>query len=92
MQAIESECCPGVVDPFTLLGVLGGIAGLTLGLRQLVIDNIMMARRRRRSVEGPEISQGILEGGSVLQADICLFCHKQANKNTFIYKEKIGFT
>ena len=44
----ESECCPGVVDPLTLLTILAAIAGATLLLRQLAIDNI--TGRKKRSV------------------------------------------
>ena len=47
----ESECCPPVVDPTTLGVVLAGIGGLFVGLRQLVVNNIMGKRRRKRNVE-----------------------------------------
>ena len=47
----ETECCPPVVDPLTLGVVLAGIAGLFVGLRQLVLNNIMGRRRRKRNVE-----------------------------------------
>ena len=46
----ESECCPPVVDPTTLGVVLAGIAGLFVGLRQLVVNNIM-GKRRKRSLD-----------------------------------------
>ena len=42
------ECCDGVVDPLTLIGTLGAIVGLTVFLRQAIIDKIPMARKRRR--------------------------------------------
>ena len=43
-----SGCCDPVVDPISLLTVIGGIAGLSLWLRQAVIDfNIMGGRRKR---------------------------------------------
>ena len=48
------ECCDGVVDPITLLSVLGAIIGLTIWLRQQVIDNVKKAvgrRKRKRSIE-----------------------------------------
>ena len=35
----QSQCCDAVVDPITLLTVIGAIAGLALFLRQAVIDN-----------------------------------------------------
>ena len=41
------QCCDGVVDPLTLLAVLGSIIGLTVWLRQAIIDNVMMRRRKR---------------------------------------------
>ena len=43
-----SGCCDSVVDPISLLTVIGGIAGLSLWLRQAVIDfNIMGGRKKR---------------------------------------------
>lgn len=45
--AVDEECCPAVVDPITLLTILGGLAGATLVLRQLIMDNIMMAGKKR---------------------------------------------
>ena len=41
------HCCDGVVDPLTLLAVLGSIVGLTLFLRQAIIEKVMAGRRRR---------------------------------------------
>ena len=38
----QSQCCDAVVDPITLLTVIGAIAGLALFLRQAVIDNNIM--------------------------------------------------
>jgi len=34
------ECCEGVVNPFILLGIIGGLAGLTFFLRQQVVTFI----------------------------------------------------
>ncbi|TRY80267.1 hypothetical protein TCAL_15419 [Tigriopus californicus] len=45
----DQECCPPVIDPLTLLTVLGAIAAVTVGLRQVVIDSI--PGRRKRSAE-----------------------------------------
>lgn len=45
----DQECCPPVIDPLTLLTVLGAIAAVTIGLRQVVIDNI--PGRKKRSTE-----------------------------------------
>ena len=42
------SCCEGVVDPLTLLAVLGTIIGATVWFRQVIIDNVKMARKRRR--------------------------------------------
>lgn len=43
----DKECCPPVIDPLTLLTVLGAIAAVTVGLRQVVIDNIPIGRKKR---------------------------------------------
>ena len=45
------QCCDGVVDPLTLLAVLGAIIGLTLFLRQAIIDKIPKSKRRKREIE-----------------------------------------
>ena len=71
VSALDEECCPGVVDPFTLFGVLGGIAGLTIGLRQLVIDNIMTVRRRRNAVLPKIEGVGVL--GDLVQKGLNIF-------------------
>ena len=42
----ELQCCKGVVDPFTLLAVIGGIAGITYILRQTVINKITGRKKR----------------------------------------------
>ena len=49
------QCCDGVVDPLTLLAVLGSIIGLTVWLRQAIIDNVMMRRRKREIHSIPQI-------------------------------------
>ena len=49
------QCCDGVVDPLTLLAVLGSIIGLTVWLRQAIIDNVMMRRRKREIHSMPRI-------------------------------------
>ena len=38
-QSQDLQCCDSVVDPFSLLAALGVIAGLSLFLRQAVINN-----------------------------------------------------
>lgn len=42
------SCCEGVVDPLTLLSVLGTIIGATVWFRQVIIDNVKMGRKRQR--------------------------------------------
>ena len=42
------SCCEGVVDPLTLLAVLGTIIGATVWFRQVIIDNVKMGRKRQR--------------------------------------------
>ena len=50
--ALESTCCDAVVDPISLLVTIGGIAALSIFLRQAVIDfNIMAGKRRKRNLE-----------------------------------------
>ena len=44
------ECCDGVVDPLTLLAVLGAIIGLTFFLRQAIIDKVVGRKRRKREI------------------------------------------
>lgn len=43
----ELQCCDAVVDPISLLTTIAGIAALALFLRQAVIDNMIMGRRKR---------------------------------------------
>ena len=49
------QCCNGVVDPLTLIAVLGSIVGLTVFLRQAIIDKIPVGRRRREVLSLPQI-------------------------------------
>ena len=49
------QCCDGVVDPLTLLAVLGSIIGLTVWLRQVIIDNVKMGRKKREIHSFPQI-------------------------------------
>ena len=46
-----SGCCDSVVDPISLLTVIGGIAGLSLWLRQAVIDFMITGGKRKRSLD-----------------------------------------
>ena len=46
----EEDCCPLVVDPLTLIGLLGGIAAATAFLNVLITMNITGRKRKRRSV------------------------------------------
>ena len=43
------QCCDGVVDPLTLLAVLGSIVGVTVFLRQAIIDKVSVGRRKREA-------------------------------------------
>ena len=51
ITAYDDECCPPVVDPFTLLAILGLIAGGALALFGLFQQ--LFGRRRRRSSLSP---------------------------------------
>ena len=46
----QTQCCDGVVDPLTLLAVLGAIIGLTFFLRQAIIDKVVGRKRRKREI------------------------------------------
>ena len=54
----ELECCRGVVDPITLLSLLAAIAGITLFLRQAVINKIT-GRRKKRFVEHDNLQESM---------------------------------
>ena len=43
----EQQCCEKVVDPISLLSVIGGIAGITWFLWRAVIDFMVMAGKKR---------------------------------------------
>ena len=49
----HGSCCEPKVDAITLLTVIGAIAGLSLFLRQAVIDNMIQAgrKKKKRSLE-----------------------------------------
>lgn len=42
----ELQCCKGVVDPITLLALLGTIAGITAVLRYYVLTKITGRKKR----------------------------------------------
>ena len=47
-----SQCCDPVVDTISLLTTVGAIGAISAFLRQAVIDNnVMMRRRKKRSFE-----------------------------------------
>ena len=48
------ECCDGVVDPLTLLAVLGSVIGVTIFLRQAIIDKVVGRKRRKREIDVDE--------------------------------------
>ena len=54
------HCCDGVVDPLTLLAVLGTITAVTFFLRQLIIDKVP-AKRKRRNVINTDIERILLD-------------------------------
>ena len=54
----ELQCCDPVVDPISLLTTLAGIAGLSLFLRQAVIDIMLTGRRRALQHRFNFLSQG----------------------------------
>ena len=41
------QCCPPVIDPYTWLALVGGIALATYFLREAIVMNIMMNRKKR---------------------------------------------
>merc|ERR1711892_221344 len=51
------QCCPPVVDPYTFLALIGGIALATFFL-QMAIVNIIGKKRRRRDAGGEEWISG----------------------------------
>ena len=68
----ELQCCEPVVDPISLLTTIGGIAALSLFLRQAVIDAMVMmgaGRRIKRSkhdfwifIEIDEVIDSVIAG------------------------------
>ena len=58
------ECCNGVVDPITLFSVLGAIVGVTIWLRQQIIDNVSVGRKKKRSITG------LPRPNNLLQSDV----------------------
>ena len=53
------QCCDGVVDPLTLLAVLGSIIGLTVWLRQAIIDNVKIEHVKDTKFLGVMIDQNL---------------------------------
>ena len=68
LSGYGEQCCEQVVDPISLLTVIGAIAGLTWFMRQAVIDNMIMAGRKRKR----SISYFVFHG-NIWNLDI-LFC------------------
>ena len=58
----EGECCPPVVDPLSLIGILGGIAAITLAFRQQVQQNIMAVGRKKRATPDEKFTSSLMEG------------------------------
>ena len=57
-QGPELQCCEPVADLTSLLGTIGAIAGLSLFLRQAVIDIMLTGRRRALRHRFNFLSQG----------------------------------
>ena len=55
----DLECCRGVVDPITLLALLAGIAGITVFLRQIVINKITAGKRKKRYAEHDNLQESL---------------------------------
>ena len=51
MSAYGAECCERKVDVITLLSVLGVITGISVFLRQAVIDNGITGGKKKRSFD-----------------------------------------
>ena len=46
-----APCCDAKVDPISVLTAIGAIAAVSLFLRQAVIDNMIMARKKKRRID-----------------------------------------
>ena len=69
----ETQCCEAVVDPITLLVSIGAIAGVSLFLRQAVIDfMVMMAGRKKRALGIQDTVEYSMLQGNVI--DLILRC------------------
>ena len=66
-------CCPLVVDPFTVIGLIGFIAASTYFLNILITMNIMAPgkrRRKRANLENlPSMLQDMISKGTVINTD-----------------------
>ena len=80
------QCCDGVVDPLTLLAVLGSIIGLTVWLRQAIIDNVMMRRRKREIHSMPRI-HNLLQSNPNEQNQINDLCELIVTSIGFLLEE-----
>ena len=54
----ELQCCDEVVDPVSLFAAIGAIAAASLFLRQAVIDNMIMGKRRKKRTLSQELRAG----------------------------------
>jgi len=59
----HSECCPPVLDPYTLLGLTAGIALATYFLRNVITTTTFTPpKRKKREDDSLETDQRVLEG------------------------------
>lgn len=59
------ECCPPVVDPYTYLALLAGVALVTWFLQMTIVMTMFGARRFKRSSK---------EGSAILIFHIDMYC------------------
>ena len=52
---METECCPDVIDPMTLIALLGFLAAATFLLNELITMSMLMAPDRRKRSSFSEI-------------------------------------
>ena len=66
-----SGCCDPKVDLISLLVSIGAIAAISVFLRQAVIDNNIMGRKRKRDIENHVMGPGRKRRSFVWQGILC---------------------